>query len=356
MTKNMKHSLILLMIAGMFSMPCITYGQSKSGTDVLHRRIPVVTYTPWNFFAAIDEAFVHPNTEYIDITIQDGDTVYCNYWYSSSRILERPTFGFGPKTYDDDFFRRNDVNTDLFFSPDSVFLVSLMNTDRKYPYGYHLPLYRVYGVKRNGSFRFGLTKGNGELYTWGNLLSRRYGSVEKFQELYAEYMGLAVQSIGEEYNGVSVYPEDKKEMKDFLMEDYLIHENYCPADTTNVLNFFVKFVSAQTRLKERQGELLKEKLIEHIRWKGSIKTKKEEIRYYSSQCLLYGYEVSKVISRVLTDRQWDEFWRGHNDYNKKRSEYISTLHLFSFPKDLIPSYQEMLEETAKTLLNAAPPH
>ena len=96
----------------------IAYSQSK---DNLYKTIPVVRYIPDAFLPAIDGSFIH-SIEYLNIYIQDDDTLYVQYRFGELR------------DYKSEFFAVNHINTKPFFTSDSVFIVSFQNEAINVPY------------------------------------------------------------------------------------------------------------------------------------------------------------------------------------------------------------------------------
>ena len=277
----------------------------------------------------------------MDICLSGKDTLYTQNRYGEVNF------------YHNDFFERNRINTKLFFRSDSVFILSVKNESASWK---GLPIYRIYGIKKGEEYRFGLTEGNGELYPFTDFLKIRYGSIAKFQEVYLSYISNRLKLMGDKYNGISLYPQDKASMESFLKEDYLIHEKYNPTDTLNVLNRFMSLVSSYTLLKDRQEELLRVNLLKNIRREPRTYAKKRELsEYVYHEFVIYGLEVSSVLSAVLTKQQYDEVKWGLMKYNEHRVESVVSLQLYRTPKSLtddysMQSYEQMLKETADILL------
>ncbi|MEY8707463.1 hypothetical protein AALK94_09035 [Bacteroides faecichinchillae] len=155
--------LFLFFLLG-FSVLSIAYSQSK---DNLYKTIPVVRYIPDSFLPAIDGSFIH-SIESLNIYIQDEDTLYVQYRFGKLR------------DYDSEFFTVNHINTKPFFSPDSVFIVSFRNEAINLPY---LPIYRVYGIKKDGKYLFGLTDREAQLYPFKKNVG---GSLWICREIYGD--------------------------------------------------------------------------------------------------------------------------------------------------------------------------
>ena len=139
----MKKILILFLI--LFSLYGTCYCQVSSG-DSLCKRIPVVRYTPRDFLAIVNDAFIH-SPEYLDICIKEKDTLFVQYRFGKSHVYRRK------------FFDINKIDTQLFFSADSLFIVSIKNESLSWP---DLPIYRIYGMKKRGG-----------LFVWINLGQER---------------------------------------------------------------------------------------------------------------------------------------------------------------------------------------
>ena len=319
---------------------CNTIYSQDNGDISIYKRIPVIRYDPVYFFSTVDDAFIH-SPEYLDICLSGKDTLYTQNRYGEVNF------------YHNDFFERNRINTKLFFRSDSVFILSVKNESASWK---GLPIYRIYGIKKGEEYRFGLTEGNGELYPFTDFLKIRYGSIAKFQEVYLSYISNRLKLMGDKYNGISLYPQDKASMESFLKEDYLIHEKYNPTDTLNVLNRFMSLVSSYTLLKDRQEELLRVNLLKNIRREPRTYAKKRELsEYVYHEFVIYGLEVSSVLSAVLTKQQYDEVKWGLMKYNEHRVESVVSLQLYRTPKSLtddysMQSYEQMLKETADILL------
>ena len=109
----MKKILILFLIFLPLNGAC--YCQVSS-CDSLYKRIPVVRYSPKDFLAIVNDAFIH-SPEYLDICIKAKDTLFVQYRFGKSHVYRRK------------FFDINKIDTQLFFSEDSLFIVSI---DRKF--------------------------------------------------------------------------------------------------------------------------------------------------------------------------------------------------------------------------------
>ena len=335
----MKKILILFLILLPLNGAC--YCQVSS-SDSLYKRIPVVRYTPRDFLAIVNDAFIH-SPEYLDICIKAKDTLFVQYRFGKSHVYRRK------------FFDINKIDTQLFFSADSLFIVSIKNESFGYP---ELPIYRIYGVKKCGGYLYGLTWGKRELYSFSDLLKTRYGSIDKFREIYLNDVRDNLSLMGDEYNGIALYPNDKRGMQSFLEKDYVIYERYTPTDTVGVLNRFVSLVSTYTLLKEKQKDLLEDKIMERVRYNHTMNIVKKEVKdYIPSEIILYGADITVLLSSVLTESQYKVVYSALQNCNSYRCDAIFGLHLFRSPKsiwddgDYATSYEDMLKETANNLLN-----
>lgn len=335
----MKTALIFILV--FFSINTICYCQVAS-IDSLYKRIPVVRYTPRDFLALIDDAFIH-SPEYLDICIKGKDTLFVQHRFGKSHVWRRR------------FFDINKIDTQLFFSGDSLFIVSIKNESLGYP---ELPIYRIYGMKKCGGYLYGLTWGKRELYSFADLLKTRYGSIDKFREIYLNDVSGKLSLMGDQDNGIALYPNDKRGMKSFLEKDYVIYERFNSTDTIGVLNRFVSLVSSYTLLKEKQRDLLENKIMERLRYNHKMSIEKKEVKdYIPSEIILYGADITFLLSDVLTESQYKVVYSALQNCNSYRSDAIFGLHLFRSPKsiwddgDYASSYEDMLKETANNLLN-----
>ncbi len=330
MNGNMKR-LFLFFLLG-FSVLSIAYSQSK---DNLYKTIPVVRYIPDAFLPAIDGSFIH-SIESLNIYIQDKDTLYVQYRFGKLR------------DYDSEFFTVNHINTKPFFSPDSVFIVSFRNEAVSWPY---LPIYRVYGIKKDGKYLFGLTDGEAQLYPFKKMLEVLYGSVEKFKEVYTGYINTRLRIMEEEDSGISIYSDDKNEMASFLKNDYLIHERHNPTDTMNVVNRFISLVSSYTLLKEGQERLIRRELMRKIRREPNAHPKELKVSpFVLSDIILYEVDVYDVLYHALPRQQLEEVRQGLTCHNEQRSKYISELKLYKGLGIPFVTYDTLIKETADALL------
>lgn len=330
MNGNMKR-LFLFFLLG-FSVLSIAYSQSK---DNLYKTIPVVRYIPDAFLPAIDGSFIH-SIESLNIYIQNEDTLYVQYRFGKLR------------DYDSEFFTVNHINTKPFFTPDSVFLVYFRNEAVSWPY---LPIYRVYGIKKDGKYLFGLTDGEAQLYPFKKMLEVRYGSVEKFMEIYKGYINDQLLSLNEKDCGISIYSDDKDEMVSFLKNDYLIHERYNPTDTMNVVNRFISLVSSYTLLKEDQEKLIRRELMREIRREPDAHPKELKVSAFSfGDIVVYEVDVYYVLYHALPRQQFEEVRRGIINQNKQRLQYISELKLYKGLGIPFVTYDTLIKETADALL------
>ena len=331
MNGNMKR-LFLFFLLG-FSVLSIAYSQSK---DNLYKTIPVVRYIPDAFLPAIDGSFIH-SIESLNIYIQNEDTLYVQYRFGKLR------------DYDSEFFTVNHINTKPFFSPDSVFIVSFRNEAVSWPY---LPIYRVYGIKKDGKYLFGLTDGGAQLYPFKKMLEVRYGSVEKFMEIYKGYINDQLLSLNEKDCGISIYSDDKDEMVSFLKNDYLIHERYNPTDTMNVVNRFISLVSSYTLLKEDQEKLIRRELMREIRREPDAHPKELKVSAFSfGDIVVYEVDVYYVLYHALPRQQFEEVRRGIINQNNQRLQYISELKLYKGLGIPFVTYDTLIQETADALLD-----
>lgn len=323
--------LFLFFLLG-FSVLSIAYSQSK---DNLYKTIPVVRYIPDAFLPAIDGSFIH-SIESLNIYIQNEDTLYVQYRFGKLR------------DYDSEFFTVNHINTKPFFTPDSVFLVYFRNEAVSWPY---LPIYRVYGIKKDGKYLFGLTDGGAQLYPFKKMLEVRYGSVEKFMEIYKGYINDQLLSLNEKDCGISIYSDDKDEMVSFLKNDYLIHERYNPTDTMNVVNRFISLVSSYTLLKEDQEKLIRRELMREIRREPDAHPKELKVSAFSfGDIVVYEVDVYYVLYHALPRQQFEEVRRGIINQNKQRLQYISELKLYKGLGIPFVTYDTLIKETADALL------
>lgn len=311
----------------------IAYSQSR---DNLYKTIPVVRYIPDAFLPAIDGSFIH-SIEYLNIYIQDDDTLYVQYRFGELR------------DYKSKFFAVNHIDTKPFFTPDSVFIVSFRNEAINVPY---LPIYRVYGIKKDGKYLFGLlTDGETQLYPFKKMLEVRYGSVEKFKEIYKGYINDRLLTMNEEDSGISIYSDDKNEMVSFLKNDYLIHERHNPTDTMNVVNRFISLVSSYTLLKEGQEKLIRRELMREIRREPDAHPKELKVSAFSfGDIVVYEVDVYYVLYHALPRQQFEEVRRGIINQNKQRLQYISELKLDKGPGLPFVTYDTLIKETADALL------
>ena len=213
-------------------------------------------------------------------------------------------------------------------------------------------------MKKCGGYLYGLTWGKRELYSFSDLLKTRYGSIDKFREIYLNDVRDNLSLMGDEYNGIALYPNDKRGMQSFLEKDYVIYERYNPTDTVGVLNRFVSLVSTYTLLKEKQKDLLEDKIMERVRYNHTMNIEKKEIKHYiPSEIILYGADITVLLSSVLTESQYKVVYSALQSCNSYRRDAIFGLHLFRSPKniwddgDYATSYEDRLKETANNLLN-----
>lgn len=328
----------MLLLSGLL-MNNIVYSQDKKDL-FLYKRIPVVKYAPRDFLATINDAFVH-SPEYLDICIENEDTLYVQDRFGKSTVYRR------------DFFEVNDINTKLLFRPDSVFFISIKDEAISLP---NIPIYRIYGIKKNGEYLFSLTHGRDKLNSFADLLKIRYGSIGKFREFYLDYIRGRLKLMGDDYNGISIYSKDKQSMESFLKKDYLMNEKFNPADTISVLNQFISLISSYTLLKDKQEDLLRSQLLKNIYREPMVGAKEQEILHYVfSDIILYQIEISHVLSSILTRQQYEEVSFGLMCHNKQRVKYVRYLRLYKTPESIrddypMPSYNDMLKETADILL------
>ena len=335
---------ILILFLGIIQACGTIYSQNRNDIS-LYKRIPVIRYNPVDFLAIVDDAFIH-SPEYLDICFQGRDTLYVQ-----SRFGE-------VKSYHDDFFKRNHINTKLFFRTDSVFILSIKSEAVS---SSNLPIYRIYGVKKGGEYRFGLTNGvYEELYSFVELLKVRYGSIAKFQEIFLGYISDKLNVMGNNYNGISLYPQDKESIESFLRDDYLAHEKYNPTDTLNVLNRFVSLVASYTLLKDRQEELLRINLLKKVRSESYTCAKKRKISMlFYNEFILYGIEISSVLSIILTKQQYDDVRWGLMKHNGQRAKAMMRLDLHEessrnvINDDSMSYYERMIKEAAMILLGGS---
>ena len=311
----------------------IAYSQSR---DNLYKTIPVVRYIPDAFLPAIDGSFIH-SIDYLNIYIQDDDTLYVQYRFGELR------------DYKSEFFAVNHIDTKPFFTPDSVFIVSFQNEAINVPY---LPIYRVYGIKKDGKYLFGLlTDGETQLYPFKKMLEVRYGSVEKFMEIYKGYINDQLLTMNERDSGISIYSDDKNEMVSFLKNDYLIHERHNPTDTMNVVNRFISLVSSYTLLKEGQEKLIRRELMRNIRREPDAHPKELKVSAFSfGDIIVYEVDVYYVLYHALPRQQFEEVRRGIINQNEQRLQYISELKLDKGPGLPFVTYDTLFKETADALL------
>lgn len=335
----MKKILILFFV--LFSINNVCRSQT-SLSDSLYKRIPVVRYSPKDFLAIVNDAFIH-SPEYLDICIKEKDTLFVQYRFGKSHAYRRK------------FFDINKIDTQLFFSKDSLFIVSIKNESLSWP---DLPIYRIYGLKKCGGYLYGLTWGKRELYSFSDLLKNRYGSIDKFREIYLNDVRDKLNLMGDKNNGITLYPNDKRGMQSFLEKDYVIYERFAPADTVGVLNRFVSLVSTYTLLQEKQEDLLEDKIMERVRYNHTMDIAKKEVKdYIPSEIILYGADITVLLSNVLTESQYKVIYSALQNCNLYRRDAIFGLHLFRSSEsiwddgDYATSYEDMLKETANNLLN-----
>ena len=253
------------------------------------------------------------------------------------------------RDYKSEFFAVNHINTKPFFTSDSVFIVSFQNEAINVPY---LPIYRVYGIKKDGKYLFGLTDGGAQLYPFKKMLEVRYGSVEKFMEIYKGYINDQLLSLNEKDCGISIYSDDKDEMVSFLKNDYLIHERYNPTDTMNVVNRFISLVSSYTLLKEDQEKLVRRELMREIRREPDAHPKELKVSAFSfGDIVVYEVDVYYVLYHALPRQQFEEVRRGIINQNKQRLQYISELKLYKGLGIPFVTYDTLIKETADALLD-----
>ena len=324
----------------LFIIPFNIYGQEKSEFS---KTIPVVRYLPDSFLPAIDGSFVH-SIESLNIHIQNGDTVYIQN--RSGKLT----------SYDNDFFNVNHIDTKPFFTTDSVFIVSLKNESVSLP---NIPIYRIYGIKRNGKYLFGLTNGEEKLYPFKKMLEVRYGSVEKFKEIYKSYIDTLLSNLDEKDKGISIFPDNKEEMKAFLKNDHLIHERHNPTDTANVVNKFMSLVESFTVLSQNQEQLIRTGLMKNIRRNPDAHPKELKVTFYKhSAIIIYEVDVRHVLSNVLTAEQFEKVRLGIYYHNSIRQHCIEKLQLYKVPKTIwnnqvwsdFISYDNVLKQTADAVL------
>lgn len=183
------------------------------------------------------------------------------------------------------------------------------------------------------------------------MLEVRYGSVEKFMEIYKGYINDKLLSLNEKDCGISIYSDDKDEMVSFLKNDYLMHERYNPTDTMNVVNRFISLVSSYTLLKEDQERLIRRELMRNIRRELDAHPKELKVpAFLSDYIVVYDVDVYYVLYHALPRQQFEEVRRGIMKQNEQRFQYISELKLYKGLGIPFETYDTLIKETADALL------
>lgn len=123
-------------------------------------------------------------------------------------------------------------------------------------------------------------------------------------------------------------------------------------------NRFVSLVSTYTLLKEKQKDLLEDKIMERVRYKHAMDIAKKEVKdYIPSEIILYGADITVLLSNVLTESQYKVVCSALQNCNLYIRDAILGLHLFRSSEsiwddgDYATSYEDRLKETANNLLN-----
>ena len=332
---------ILILSALLMLGAAIAYGQGKSEFS---KTIPVVFYSPGHFHWTINASFSQSPVKQ-DITIHNGDTLYTSNYFGHS------------DTWKNDFFERNNIHTTPFFTQDSIFIVRMGDESVT---RVELPIHRMYGIKKNGKYRYGLTSENGELYSFKELIEKRYGSVKKFEERYMFIQKRLFIMMNESSCGIAYYPKDPESMRSFLKDDYLMHEYHNPSDTINVVNRFLSLANSFVPLKASQETLIRKELMQYIRrdMDAHAIPISSDLRLEPERFLLYGVNVQDPFSRYLPKEQFADLQQEFRIYNKHRAYCIDELKLYKrstvvldgveWPE--IGTYDERLKETADTVL------
>ena len=98
--------------------------------------------------------------------------------------------------------------------------------------------------------------------------------------------------------------------------------------------------------------------MERVRYNHTMDIAKKEVKdYIPSEIILYGTDITVLLSGVLTESQYKVVYSALQNCNLYRRDAIFGLHLFRSPKnmwddgDYATSYEDRLKETANNLLN-----
>ena len=98
--------------------------------------------------------------------------------------------------------------------------------------------------------------------------------------------------------------------------------------------------------------------MERVRYNHTMDIAKKEVKdYIPSEIILYGADITVLLSSVLTESQYKVVYSALQSCNSYRRDAIFGLHLFRSPKniwddgDYATSYEDRLKETANNLLN-----
>ncbi|MBS1735632.1 MAG: hypothetical protein JSS98_03405 [Bacteroidetes bacterium] len=130
-----------------------------------------------------------------------------------------------------------------------------------------------------------------------SIIKNRYGSVEKYRELYDDQESL-------KKNLINLRVNDKENAIKTILNSWQLRSKYIPLDTVGNVTLLVNSIAHSTNLTVEQIKLLRIKIFNLLTQYKELNI--SDIYSCNEQFNIYGFDIQNIILEVLTKKQYNE--------------------------------------------------
>lgn len=289
------------------------YAQQKSQYNDNIRVVPMVYYSPENFFASIRTSFGSPY-EYLEVDKEQNTISYYNGKVSGIVNIGRY------KGY------QNIRETAL--ATDSLFVLRMI--DKNGMQSHQFPYIDYYGKIEHGTILFSTKRFPLHFMSFQELMTRMFGSIEHFKNEYLRHARecldrMKVVPPGADNGEINEYSRELSDVIAFLAKDPHLYSIYDSKNINDAVEMTLDILASSITINAKERAKIRKKMLMLL-----------EKRHSQDYCsILHGNErklvvantdMTEVISDCIGKPRFEAFWSvGYWFYYYRRHDYLQRL-------------------------------
>lgn len=301
------------------------------------RKVPIVTYTPFNFYRLVMDAFKNPEQDYY-IFSKDTLYKYSNIDYSNQ---------YRPRVWSNDSWTSIEKKGPFYSKEKLYFREIIQKNDSCFflkvaPYIFQE--HTLLGILKNGTMRFVSSEGD-EFASLGEVFEDQSATMEYFVRDYLNAFKFALYD--DRYGNCIYHIHSDKEAAKALKKNYYYQYYQHQQDTLANIQGFVDYIKTASPLCEGQEAILKARILKHLRNNRPLEEYNSYNRsfdYYLNgelKLIVMGQQVDSLLNGIISQPQYK---RLKIALHFQREQILSALsYLFSKYPEIAPNYSAITD-------------